>query len=80
MNNEQQSAYPVVLPHPDADYAKGLTKLDAFTMAAIKGLCHMAGTDVLVCGGLTVQQIDNISECAIAIAKATLSKLQNAQP
>lgn len=42
MNNEQQSAYPVALPHPNADYAKGLTKLEAFTMAAMQGLCANA--------------------------------------
>lgn len=42
MKNEQQSAYPVALPHTDADYVKGLTKLEAFTMAAMQGLCANA--------------------------------------
>lgn len=53
--------------------------LKDFTKAAMQGLCHMAGADVMIHGGLTVDKISDISECAIEIAKSTLLKLQNKQ-
>lgn len=78
MKNEQQSAYPVALPHPDADYAKGLTKLEAFTMAAMQGLCANAH--------IWKNAYDNdididcwISVRSSEIARATLSELSKHQ-
>lgn len=54
---------------------EGMSKMEMFTMAAMQGLCYMAGTDVLIHGGLTHQQLDSLSICAVAIARATLAEL-----
>lgn len=80
MDNAKLPAYPVVrydeagAPFLDKRDS-GLSKEEKFTMAAMQGLCHMSGTDVMIKGGLTQEQIDSISYCAVEIAEATLLEL-----
>jgi hypothetical protein len=74
MDNEHQPAYPIALPHPDADYAKGFSKLEAFTMAAMQGLC----SGVNICE-LTTNEVVSIAYSAADIAERTLIRLSELQ-
>jgi hypothetical protein len=75
MDNSQKSAYPYVLPYHEADCSKGLTKLESFTMAAMQGLCHSAGINLIQHEELTQSQVNGIADAAIWIAGATLLEL-----
>lgn len=57
----------------------GLSKLEAFTMSAMQGLCTSA-TSVLRDAGLTTQDVETIADTAVEIARATLIHLQRQQP
>ena len=68
MNNQNEPAYPVLDP---SDYL-GLTKMEAFTMAAMHGIC--ANSDDRAVGLVAEER----AEIAVKIAKATLAELEKA--
>jgi hypothetical protein len=67
------SASPMVLNDDNfasANHQWGLTKLEAFTMAAMQGLCQGKKTADIKMG-----ECVDIGECALLIAKATIEAL-----
>jgi hypothetical protein len=77
MDNSQNTAYPVVLPHSECDYTKGLTKLETFTMAAMQGL--LSQNDIHLMKNIADEKgvpIETaLAKTAIEVAKATLAEL-----
>jgi len=70
-DNKDLPAYPIHIDVPPNSERQGLTKIEAFTMAAMQGLC--ANPFYLETNfGKT---IPGIAEDAIKIAKATLALL-----
>lgn len=67
MENGQISAYPYVT---DSEYATGLSKLEAFTMAAMQGISANNYNDM---------SIGEIADQAIILAEATLRRLSKQQ-
>ena len=79
MDNNKQAAFPYALPHVESDHEKGLTKLEAFTMAAMQGLCVAVGNAIMTDGALTQTQEENLAYMAASIAEATLKELSKHQ-
>lgn len=84
-NNGNLPAYPRtafnkegLITSDDPEF-NGLTKLEAFTKAAMQGLCNSAGSEWINGRSLTQSQVDLISRSAVWIATATLSELSKRQ-
>lgn len=79
MYNSELPAYPGRrFEDGEPWFEPGMTKLEAFTMAAMKGLCS-AVCHGIECRELTTVDISAISCGAIEIAKATLAELSKHQ-
>lgn len=74
MDNSQNTAYPVVLPHSECDYTKGITKLEAFTLAAMQGLCAAPNKSDQILNS-SDEAWEFLATHAVKIAKATLAEL-----
>lgn len=73
MDNTKQSAYPFVEQGTQYEsVSEGMSKLEAFTMAAMQGLCANAMLS-------DKMGPDAFAQDAVAIARATLAELQKQQ-
>ena len=68
MNNKDMPAYPVPNELIDSnEWAPGFTKLEAFTMAVLQGLCANSACD------LTAERMAKLS---VAMAETALAELE----
>lgn len=75
MKNENKLAYPHACANEQShSIENGMTMLEAFTMAAMQGLCAGVSGEVAVMDGG-----ENLGQLAFNIAKATLSALETKQ-
>lgn len=83
MENAKLPAYPLVKIDEDGrpyfdKRDSGLTKLEAFTMAAMQGLCSMENKSDQVFSSIE-EAYATIANIAVGIARATLSELSKQQ-
>jgi len=80
MDNSKLPAYPIVLPHPEVDHTRGLTKLEVMTMAAMQGLCANGTLFKAIEQDVNIADPQQfIASMAVQYAKATLSELSKQQ-